>query len=68
MPTLILHSVDDRMNDFELSRTLATHIPDARLVTVQSGGHLMLGDHREATREVARFIAAHSASRAEARA
>ena len=44
MPTLILHSVDDRMNDFELSRTLASHIPDARLVPLESSNHIVLDD------------------------
>jgi len=61
MPTLILHSVDDRMNDFELSRTLATHIPDARLVPLESSNHIVL-DHEPAwgvfVDEVSRFVAA----------
>jgi hypothetical protein len=34
------------------------------MVTVKQGGHLMLGEHIEATLEVARFIEQHSASRA----
>jgi pimeloyl-ACP methyl ester carboxylesterase/DNA-binding CsgD family transcriptional regulator len=61
MPTLILHSVDDRMNDFELSRTLASHIPDARLVPLESSNHIVL-DHEPAwgvfVDEVSRFMAA----------
>ena len=60
MPTLILHSVDDRMNDFELSRTLASHIPDARLVPLESSNHIVL-DHEPAwgvfVDEVSRFMA-----------
>ena len=61
MPTLILHSVDDRMNDFEFSRTLASHIPDARLVPLESSNHIVL-DHEPAwavfVDEVSRFMAA----------
>ena len=68
VPTLVMHARDDPGPPYASAVEMARRISNARLVTVQSGGHLMLGDHREATREVARFIAAHSASRAEARA
>jgi pimeloyl-ACP methyl ester carboxylesterase len=44
VPTLILHSVDDRMNDFEQARVLASHIPGARLVPLQSRNHIVLED------------------------
>ena len=68
MPTLILHSVDDRMNDFEFSRTLASHIPDARLVPLESSNHIVL-DHEPAwgvfVDEVSRFMAADGAPVAE---
>ena len=64
MPTLILHSVDDRMNEFEFSRTLASHIPDARLVPLESSNHIVL-DHEPAwgvfVDEVGRFMAADGA-------
>jgi hypothetical protein len=53
MPTLILHSVDDRMNDFEFSRTLASHIPDARLVPLESSNHILL-ENDEAWSEFAK--------------
>ena len=44
LPTLILHSVGDRMNEFERSRVLASGIPDARLVPLQSDNHIVLED------------------------
>ncbi len=44
VPTLILHSVGDRMNDFERSRVLASGIPDARLVPLESSNHIVLED------------------------
>jgi DNA-binding CsgD family transcriptional regulator len=60
MPTLILHSVDDRMNEFEHSRLLASHIPGARLVPLESSNHIVL-DHEPAwgvfVDEVSRFMA-----------
>ncbi len=44
VPTLILHSVGDRMNEFERSRVLASGIPDARLVPLESSNHIVLED------------------------
>ena len=44
MPTLVLHSLGDRMNDFESGRLLATRIPGARLVPLESDNHILLGD------------------------
>ena len=44
MPSLILHSVEDRMNEFEHARSLTSHIPDARLVPLESRNHILLED------------------------
>jgi DNA-binding NarL/FixJ family response regulator len=44
MPTLILHSLGDRMNDFEHSRVLAAGIAGARLVPLDSSNHIVLED------------------------
>jgi DNA-binding CsgD family transcriptional regulator/pimeloyl-ACP methyl ester carboxylesterase len=44
VPTLVLHSVRDRMNDFEHARLLAKGIPGARLVPLDSDDHILLGD------------------------
>jgi pimeloyl-ACP methyl ester carboxylesterase/DNA-binding CsgD family transcriptional regulator len=44
VPTLVLHSRGDRMNDFEGGRLLATRIPGARLVPLDSDNHILLGD------------------------
>ena len=44
VPTLVLHSVGDQMNDFESGRLLATRIPGARLVPLDSDNHIVLGD------------------------
>jgi DNA-binding CsgD family transcriptional regulator len=61
LPTLILHSVGDRMNDFEFSRDLAAGIPDARLVPLASNNHIVLEDEPAwgvLVDEVSRFMAA----------
>jgi ATP/maltotriose-dependent transcriptional regulator MalT len=44
VPTLVLHATGDRMNDFERGRRLATDIPGARLVALDSRNHIILED------------------------
>ncbi len=59
VPTLILHSVGDRMNEFELARVLAAGIPDARLVPLDSDNHIVLEDEpawRVIVEEIAEFV------------
>jgi pimeloyl-ACP methyl ester carboxylesterase/DNA-binding CsgD family transcriptional regulator len=43
LPTLVLHSVRDQMNDFEHARLLAARISGARLVPLDSDNHIVLG-------------------------
>jgi len=61
VPTLVLHSLRDQMNDFEAGRLLATRIPGARLVPLDSDNHILLGDEpawQVFIDEVRRFVAA----------
>jgi pimeloyl-ACP methyl ester carboxylesterase/DNA-binding CsgD family transcriptional regulator len=44
LPTLVLHSRGDQMNDFEESRHLAANIRGARLVALESDNHIVLAD------------------------
>ncbi len=44
LPTLVLHSRGDQMNDFEESRHLAANIRGARLVALESNNHIVLAD------------------------
>lgn len=43
-PTLVLHSVGDRMNTFAYGRHLASNIANARLVPLESTNHILLED------------------------
>jgi len=64
LPTLVLHSVRDQMNDFEHARLLAKGIPGARLVPLDSDNHILLGDEPAwplFVEEVRRFVAADGA-------
>jgi pimeloyl-ACP methyl ester carboxylesterase/DNA-binding CsgD family transcriptional regulator len=67
-PTLVLHSVDDRMNGFAYGRHLASSIADARLVPLESNNHILL-EHEPAwpvfLDEVRRFMAADGSATAE---
>lgn len=49
-PTLVLHSRDDRRVPFEEGRLLATQIPGATLVPIESSNHLWLADEPGWTR------------------
>jgi len=64
VPTLVVHARDDPGPPYASAAEMARRIPDARLVTVERGGHLMLGEHADATREGARFVAERSARNA----
>ncbi len=44
LPTLVLHSRGDQMNEFDHSRFLAANIRGARLVALESNNHIVLAD------------------------
>ena len=61
LPTLVLHSRGDQMNEFADSRRLATNIRGARLVALESNNHIVLADEPAwpvFLREVDGFLAA----------
>jgi pimeloyl-ACP methyl ester carboxylesterase/DNA-binding CsgD family transcriptional regulator len=60
VPTLVVHSRGDRMNDFAYARHLASEIPGARLVALESDNHILLEDEPAwpvFVREVTEFLA-----------
>jgi pimeloyl-ACP methyl ester carboxylesterase/DNA-binding CsgD family transcriptional regulator len=63
VPTLVLHSLGDRMNPFVYSRFLAAEIPGAKLVALESDNHIVLEDEpawQVLLREVHDFLATRS--------
>jgi len=44
VPTLVLHARHDAIIAFEAGRTIATRIPDARIVSLESNNHILLED------------------------
>lgn len=60
VPTLVLHSRHERMNDFAHGRALAAGIPGARLVALSSRNHILLQGEPAwdvFVREVTEFLA-----------
>jgi len=65
VPTLIAHTKDDQLASHEASQRAAARIPGTRFVSLESGGHLMLGQQKKGRDELARFFAERSDRRAE---
>ncbi len=60
-PTLILHAKDDALQLFHNAEFAAATIPDARLVSFERGGHLVLAVEQTAIREaVQKHILEHA--------
>jgi pimeloyl-ACP methyl ester carboxylesterase len=54
-PTLIVHAADDRLVPIAQAQACARRIPDARLVILPGGGHLLLGQHDRVRAELDAF-------------
>jgi pimeloyl-ACP methyl ester carboxylesterase len=53
---LIVHTKDDPLASHEASKRAAERIPGARFVSLESGGHLMLGQAKIIRDELANFF------------
>ena len=53
---LVVHAHDDRLNPFEIGETVAARIKGARLLPLESGGHLLLGHHAELRNRIEAFF------------
>ena len=63
VPTLVVTAADDPLALPDNSRRLAAAIPNARLVEVDRGGHLLVGQAEVVEDEVRRFIREHITER-----
>ncbi len=61
IPTLVLSAVDDPLALHENARALADQIPNAHLLSVPDGGHMLLGHHNEVRSEVTQFLQCNAA-------
>lgn len=58
VPILIVHTQDDQVASHDASQRAAQRIPGARFVSLESGGHLMIGQSEIVRDELAKFFAA----------
>lgn len=59
LPTLILHSLDDSLVDYDFAKYAHVNIPDSELITFPSGGHALIGQSKKYRHVVARFLKEH---------
>jgi pimeloyl-ACP methyl ester carboxylesterase len=57
VPTLVITSKDDLFNTLPAARFTAEHVPGAKLVVFDSGGHLFVGHRDEVEATVRAFLA-----------
>jgi pimeloyl-ACP methyl ester carboxylesterase len=55
-PTLVIHARDDRLNPFAVAEAIADGLPNARLVSLEDGGHLLLRHHAEVRQLTTSFL------------
>jgi pimeloyl-ACP methyl ester carboxylesterase len=56
VPTLIVHAKDDPLASYEAAERAAGRIPDARFVSLETGGHLLLSQTGAVQQELASFL------------
>jgi pimeloyl-ACP methyl ester carboxylesterase len=59
-PVLTVSAVDDPLALYPNAQAMAARIPGARLVTIESGGHMLLGHKDEVSAEITAFLTATS--------
>lgn len=55
-PTLAISVADDLFGTYDGARYSAEHIPNARFIGYQRGGHLWIGHHQKVVAEIAGFL------------
>ena len=58
IPTLLVHATDDPLASYKAAADAAARIPGAVLISLDSGGHLQLGQTERVRAEVAAFLSA----------
>jgi pimeloyl-ACP methyl ester carboxylesterase len=63
VPVLIVNAKDDPLTLYENAKNAAKRIPGAKLVTVENGGHMMLGHEKEIRSDIAAFLEATASAK-----
>jgi pimeloyl-ACP methyl ester carboxylesterase len=56
VPTLLIHAKDDPLVSYDAAERAANRIPGAQLVSLDSGGHLIVGQTKTVRNELASFF------------
>jgi len=56
VPVLIVSAVDDPLTLYANAKAAAERIPGARLVTIEDGGHMLLGHQEKVRSEIVAFL------------
>ncbi len=62
VPTMIVHAKDDPLVSYEAAERAAGRIPGARLTSLETGGHLLIGQTQTIQRQLASFLSPGVAS------
>jgi pimeloyl-ACP methyl ester carboxylesterase len=63
VPVLIVNAVDDPLTLYGNAQSAAERIPGSKLVTIEDGGHMMLGHEKQIRSEIAAFLDEHTATK-----
>ena len=62
VPALLVHAMDDPLASYDAAERAAARIRGARLVSLESGGHLMVGQAERVRAEIADFLTQRAAA------
>jgi pimeloyl-ACP methyl ester carboxylesterase len=60
VPVLIVNAVDDPLTLYANAKAAADRIPGSRLITIEDGGHMLLGHEERVRSEIVTFLKVHT--------
>jgi pimeloyl-ACP methyl ester carboxylesterase len=63
LPVLIINAVDDPLTLYKNAQSAAERIPGAKLVTIENGGHMLLGHEEKVRSEIETFLNEYASTR-----
>jgi len=63
VPVLIINALDDPLTLYKNAQSAAERIPGAKLVAIESGGHMLLGHEERIRLEITSFLEEYSSTR-----
>lgn len=60
VPTLVIYAKDDILVNPSHGQYAAQKIPNAKVIALDSGGHILIGQHEMVRSEVVKFLKQHA--------